>query len=388
LKAFQMLITKQCMIICKKHFNQWGLIMKFKMSCSPILILIAFISLLIQFGCDITCDETEFKKSSEKKKYAWVVGPADSTNYGVILFTPDGGDTWQRKGVGSSALLNVDLNDVWAIDTNVIWVVGSNNSVIKTSDGGNTWLRLNDFSKSINKLLFSIAIVGYTNIWISGEEATVYNSTNGGLSWNTFNPENFDSAALQGIYPVSSEIIYSVGGIQNGRGYITRTTDGGSTWNELIPTDDYNKHRWIGVKSCGLNHIVIFGGASHYMYSSDGGATWRNDSIPGTGGGGTGGADINCLTMLDENTWWTALDYDGITFTTDAGASWTKQTAPPPACMWLFGIDYYDRNNAIIVGRSSMSFFGKIIITSDGGNTWDLKYTIKSRLSKVSFVKN
>jgi len=56
--------------------------------------------------------------------------------------------------------------------------------------------------------------------------------------------------------------------------------------------------------------------------------------------------------------------------------------------MWLFGIDYYDRNLAIIVAQSSMSFTGKILKTSDGGNLWELKLHSRTWLNKVSFVKN
>jgi len=169
---------------------------------------------------------------------------------------------------------------------------------------------------------------------------------------------------------------------------IARTADGGKTWDSVIPENNYNRNEWIGVKSFGAGHIIVYGGQSHYVLSDDAGVSWKNDSVPGTGGGGTGGADINCLAMLDAQTWWGAFDYDGIFITTNGGTSWTKQTSVGPGGMWLFGIDYYDRNLAIIVAPSSSSLTGKIIKTSNGGNTWELKYHSRSWLNKVSFIKN
>lgn len=56
--------------------------------------------------------------------------------------------------------------------------------------------------------------------------------------------------------------------------------------------------------------------------------------------------------------------------------------------MWLFGIDYYDRNLCIIVGLNSDSKKGKIIKTSDGGGHWDVKYLAQTWINKVCFIKN
>jgi photosystem II stability/assembly factor-like uncharacterized protein len=92
--------------------------------------------------------------------------------------------------------------------------------------------------------------------------------------------------------------------------------------------------------------------------------------------------------MLNAQTWWGAFDYDGIYLTTNSGASWTKQTSVGPGGMWLFGIDYYDRDQVIIVGQSSSSKTGKIIKTSNGGDLWELKYSAKAWMNKVCFIKD
>lgn len=353
-----------------------------------LLVLLAVTSLFaIPYGCKKNNDPQE--PVPAKKKYAWVVGVEDSTSYGMILFSPDGGDTWLRQGEGSTALQGISLFDVWAVDTNIVWAVGSNSSIIKTNDGGKTWVRITSPQIPPATPLYSISMVGYNDIWISGESGTVINSKDGGNTWSTFATAFFHSGLMQGIHAINSQTVYVVGGfpVSKGyRGFIARTADGGQTWDSIIPGNNYNQHEWIGVKAADMNHIVVYGQQSHYVFSSDAGTTWKNDSVPAAGGGG--GADINCLAMLDAQTWWGAFDYDGIYNTSNSGTSWTKQSSAGPGGMWLLGIDYYDRNLAVIVAPSSSSPTGKIIKTSDGGKVWELKYNSRSGLFKVSYIKN
>ncbi|TRZ75256.1 MAG: hypothetical protein D4R97_02740 [Bacteroidetes bacterium] len=351
----------------------------------PLFIVLGLVSFfVIPSGCKKKNNEPE----PVKMKYAWAVGFKDSTNYGLILFTGDGGDTWQRQGEGSAALLGIDLMDVWAVDANTVWVVGSDNSILKTTDGGKTWVRIVAPLNRPDVLLCSISLFGAGDVWISGVPGIVYNSKDGGNTWTVLDTNFFQHGLLQGIHAINLQTVYVAGGTgtKKMRGFIARTTDGGQTWDSIVPEDNYNKHEWISVKSFGPDNIIVYGANSHYVFSDDGGKSWKNDSVPGTGG--TGGADINCLTMLDAQTWWGAFDYDGIFITTNSGASWTKQTCVGPGAMWLFGIDYYDKDLAIIVAQSSVSNKGKIIKTANGGVLWELKYLSRSWLNKVSFIKD
>ena len=341
------------------------------------ILLFAIIGILvIPYGC---------KKDKEEpvpvKKYAWAVGSADSTGYGTILFTQDGGETWQRQGEGSAVLQGIDLFNVCAVDQNTVWVVGSDNHILKTSDGGKTWVRIPAPLNRPEVVLVSVSLAGKDHIWISGIPGIVYNSKDGGLTWTLMDTTFFQGGIMQGIHAIDAQTIYVAGGIGS-RGFIARTLNGGQTWDSVVPEHDYNRHEWIGVKAADPAHIVVYGVKSHFIYSDDGGVTWRNDSVPNTGG--IGGSDINCLTMLDAQTWWGAFDYDGIFLTTNSGTSWTKQPSVPPAGMWLFGIDYYNRKEAIIVAQSSMSLTGKIMITSDGGETWKMTYHSRTWMNKVS----
>lgn len=347
-----------------------------------------FLVALMVVGLTISCRRKSSTAvgSTEKKKYAWSVGAPDSTGYGMILFSPDGGDTWTRQGLGASAIKGINLGDVWAVDENNVWAIGDNNAVLKTSNGGQNWVRAEVPACSSNSNLMAISIVSKTNIWISGSSGTLYNSTDSGISWKLFDSTLFQSSNLQGVWAVSPEKVYVVGQTQKvNRGYISYTLDGGSNWKTLTPAKDYNRNQWIGVTSSG-NTIVIYGSKAHYIVSTDSGTTWKNDTVPGTGG--IDGADINHLIMLNPQTWWGAFDNGQIFITTNGGTSWTKQESGQGGS-YLVGIDTWDGKLAIVVGAPlSMPPKSPIIKTNNQGALWVTKHTTKSTLWKVSFIKD
>lgn len=60
----------------------------------------------------------------------WIVGGA-----GTILKTTDGGDTWIYKLSSTS----YDLNSVHFIDIYTGWAVGRSGTILKTTNGGEDW---------------------------------------------------------------------------------------------------------------------------------------------------------------------------------------------------------------------------------------------------------
>jgi photosystem II stability/assembly factor-like uncharacterized protein len=347
------------------------------------LLLAGFLS-----GCKKENQDEKPVEPAEKKKYAWACGQPDSTGYGLILFSPDGGETWQRQGAGSPVLLGVDIVDIWAVDENNVWAAGTGNTLLKTSDGGLSWQKCILPDNPANPALLSISIMNKTSIWVSGSAGTVYHSPDNGSTWTLCNSTFFNNAFLQGIHCVSSDKVYVVGGIDVGgavRGYAAYTVNRGQTWDTISPADDYNRHEWIGACSAG-NTIVIYGAKAHYMVSTDGGITWNNDSVPQTGG--MSGADINHLIMHDAQTWWGAFDMGQIFLTTNGGNGWTSQETGQSA-FFMMGIDAWDRQLALSVGAPAGPLNNcPIIKTSNGGASWEKKYTTSgATLAKVSFIR-
>lgn len=228
--------------------------------------------------------------------------------------------------------------------------------------------------------------------WVAGwEDSTGYGmiiySADAGETWVR---QGEGQAQLQGIWAINSQRIFVVGGVggdtDDERGFVSHTIDGGVTWDSIVPANDYNRHEWIGVVSNG-NTVVIYGGASHYMASTDEGETWRYDSILGMSGG-TRPADINHMIMLNPQTWWVACDEGHIALTTDGGSTWTIQQTGQGG-YFLVGIDAWDSQLALAVGTSeSLPKNVPILKTSNGGTNWEVKQTFNADLNKVTFIKD
>lgn len=149
-----------------------------------------------------------------------MVGLQDSTGYGMILFTPDAGETWVRQGQGSAALHGIDLHDIWAVDENNVWATGSKNSILRTIDGGQTWTSVTAPSNIPDLGLFPICIVNKTNIWIGGNygvnNVLVYKSIDNGTNWTMLDTAFFSNVNSQGLWAVGPDIVYVSGSTQQG----------------------------------------------------------------------------------------------------------------------------------------------------------------------------
>lgn len=351
---------------------------------------ISFSLIIVLISTIISCSKKENTNNPPpgREKYAWVVGSQDSTGYGMILFSSDAGNTWVRQGQNTAALQGIDVVDVFALDENNVWAVGTQNTILRTLDGGKSWTRVPAPAHPAHPELMSISIVFNTNIWISGSNGAVYNSTDAGNTWTVFDTNFFHSGGMQGICAITQEVVYVTGGVgkRSERGFIARTMNGGTTWDTITLPDDYNKNEWIGVTASDIDHIVVYGGQSHFTWSTDGGATWHNDSLDVAGGSMK--ADINHMIMLDALTWWAAMDEGHIYMTGNGGSAWDDQSVASAGGMYLVGIDAWDSQYAITVGESNgYPPSGIILNTANGGSSWNVVSEFSTPLQKVSFIR-
>lgn len=258
---------------------------------------------------------------------------------------------------------------------------------MNTLDGGLTWVQVQAPANNPNTELNSVCIVNRSSIWISGSGGSVYRSADNGNTWTMFDQAFFHNGVMQGIWAITPQKVYVVGGIGNNypqRGFIGCTSDGGARWDSVSPSGDYNRHQWIGV-TASKNTIVVYGVKSHYTSSTDGGTTWKNDSLETPGGGG--GADINHLMMINPVTWWGALDMGQFYLTNNGGSAWIPQVTTQGGT-FFFGIDAWNSQLALAVARSSgWPPHGSILKTLNGGTNWEIKQSYNARLSKVTFIK-
>ena len=154
------------------------------------------------------------------KNKGWVVGSVskgDRIYDSILVYTDDGGTSWQRQRVPSkSELIHIDFdNDRRG------WIVGAGGVIINTQDGGTTW---NIQKSGTSATLFHVEFRNDKKGWAVGERGTILKTIDGGNTWTSVTA-NVRSTLL------SVEFVNDDDGWAVGRGgAIVRSDDGGLTW--------------------------------------------------------------------------------------------------------------------------------------------------------------
>ncbi|MBI4992899.1 MAG: hypothetical protein HZC26_02070, partial [Candidatus Magasanikbacteria bacterium] len=249
-------------------------------------------------------------------KFGFAVG-----SQGTILKTTNGGNSWTAVGN-----LPVDLNiyDVDIIDQNTAWAVGRGSApsfagfILKTIDGGNTWSSQTPVGGSVglNSVFFFDTSTGFA----VGIDGTIWQTIDGGTNWVQKNSgtSQFLNSVAGGVIS-GSVVTRAVWAVGLG-GTILRSI-------QLTPTSDWTT--WAAQSApttATLFDTTIFASSATHL------------SLMAVGSGGT------------------------ILRTTDSGATWSKLT--PPVSDALTSIKLAG-SQGFIVGYGSV-----ILRTIDSGVSW------------------
>ncbi|MBL7986439.1 MAG: hypothetical protein JNJ94_00055 [Chlorobi bacterium] len=138
--------------------------------------------------------------------------PNDGSQQAIILFTVDGGETWQRRDHGIQHL----LTSVYMIDKSTA-LAGSYQGIYRTTNQGLSW-ELIDSMMRVDDFHFLNQNYGWSVGWPMAK------TTDGGSTWTKVD-RNIASPA-HGIHILDSLNIICLGS----NGEIIRTTDAGITW--------------------------------------------------------------------------------------------------------------------------------------------------------------
>ncbi|MBS1492895.1 MAG: T9SS type A sorting domain-containing protein [Bacteroidetes bacterium] len=226
--------------------------------------------------------------------------------------------------------------------------------------------------------------------WACGDSGFVAKTTNGGLNWiGQYSP-------IRVCYKSIHFINENTGWVAGGDDYILsttgilNTTNGGANWYVLIYSGGYSTFSSIYI----LNKDTVFAALSGYsMYQTEGGFSRT------TNGGvnwqpqvsGFGGYQFSSIHFINNLTGWvlaffgndTGLRLGRILKTTNCGANWVVQLRDSNLINSnLKQIKFVNSQTGFAAGEG-----GRLLKTTDGGDSWIRKNTSTSRnLFSVSFI--
>jgi len=154
----------------------------------------------------------------------WAAG-----GYGTIIKTTDGGETWCNQHCEVAYDWD-ELGFLYFIDDDNGWVIEKivepsfvRSQIHKTTNGGDDWFIQTNMSENIRALQFVDYDTGYA-IGVSD----ILKTTNGGDSWES--QFHSDTLELHSCFFINNSIGWAIGrGISN-RGIVIKTTNGGTNW--------------------------------------------------------------------------------------------------------------------------------------------------------------
>jgi photosystem II stability/assembly factor-like uncharacterized protein len=268
---------------------------------------------------------------------------------GTIIKTTDGGTTWVTLPSGTSyRLFSIRFNN-----ENVAYAVGDHGTILKTVNAGTSWTTL---TSGTNVILRSVCFTDDNTGYVVGDSSCVLKTINGGASWENLNPFSIVADLYSVDFANDSRGI--VAGIGSGfMGIALETTDGGISWASLSTLS-------------GPLHSVTYSDTSTCF--AVGGNVWYRPTFSDILRIKDYGSETDlhrsnntaCLQSVcfpGANTGYAVGDFGTILKTTDRGGDWTVQD--PGVSLNLVSVSFPDVNTGYAIDA-----LGTILKTSNGGD--------------------
>jgi len=251
-----------------------------------------------------------------------------------------------------------ELTKIGFINNQLGFVIGNKGTVLKTTNGGESWSAIGSFDSNIN--FNSLSLVEDSIIYISGRSVTLndkalYKSIDYGSSWSALTVANVNG--LEQTHFVSKNIGYSVSS-----GDIRKTTNGGVSFQTVTLSNNFRTQ-----KVYFLDTLKGLAYADDYMvrHTFDGGTTWTvsNNEY----------AEfyyVNDFHMNDNGVGVVVDEHGSVITTSNYGENWVKNYNPTADNMQdvaLLSVQIID-NTIITSGPYTIAF------SDDMGSSWKTFY--------------
>ena len=290
--------------------------------------------------------------------HGWATGESADPSSFAVLKTVDSGASWTVQK--SSGAFNGTGLDVQFVDrSRGIWV---NSYVYLTTDGGAHWKPLN-FPGSWGGGTF-VDFASPTSVWIAGTYGSdgtgrcVARSTTGGRRWQTC----LSQGTAPGGSPSSLSAPSSSTAYIWSRGLMV-TRNGGVTWSRVKTGYPMKKNAWWTIDFPALKTgWAVRSGGSSMLRTTDGGKHWVKQ-VPAPG------LQLNDMDFISKRTGWVVGAAGAVFGTVDGGASWRDFSIPNSGD--LISVDFTDALHGWVATAGAWGESNSIYRTVDGGLHWE-----------------
>jgi len=266
------------------------------------------------------------------------------------------------------------MRDIFFIDEQVGWLCGNSGLVMKTTNGGDSWVEQNSgVTKDLQKIYFRSQNLGY----IATVEGSVLKTTDGGSVWTEYIFSNLVPSIsfnlCDAIFFTDDNTGFVIAG-QVKSFYLFKTIDGGTNWSikDSLITND-NTNRWWDIDFYGPNGVMVSSKKNLQKYTTDTGETWTL-STPIVDNFFKDQKAVRWLNATTVISMGEGNEFNGVPVpiykSTDCGVNWVKKNQSVITCMERVK-DSYFKNETDGIGVGSNGFSKAFLIrTSDGGETW------------------
>lgn len=266
-----------------------------------------------------------------------------------------------------------NLSDVaFTGDKNHGWIVGSNTTLLESTDGGETWQpKILDLGEQ--KYRFSSVSFSGKEGWIAGQPSLLLHTTDEGQSWLQITlsqklPGNPNTVVALG--PNSAEMTTDVGAIY-------RTADGGKTWKAMV-------EEAVGV----VRNISRSDDGKYVAVSSRGNfySTWEPGQNAWTQHNRNSSRRVQNMGFTKDGRLWMLARGGQLQFTDLKDPEvWLDADYPEFSTSWgLLDVAYRTPEEVWVAGGS-----GNLLRSLDGGKTWEKDRQVEdvpSNLYRIVFL--
>jgi len=248
----------------------------------------------------------------------------------------------------------------------------------------------------VDARLRGISAVGDRVAWASGTGGTVLRTTDGGDSWTKADVPGAADLDFRDVDAFSESVAYvlSIGNGEASRIY--KTTDGGKAWTLQLANKDpkvFLDAMAFWSDDHGIAYSDSIDGQFVIFMTADG-RTWERipadrlpAALPNEGAYAASGTNV----AMHGDHVWIGTTASRVLHSADRGRTWTVAQTPMPtsASAGIFSIAFRDALHGIAVGgdyQKESEAIDNAAVTSDGGKTWRLSKGLAGYRSAVAYV--